>query len=140
MPVQDAARACGVDRTAQLFAGLGRSVAGRQDRARYVSRQLVEPVDAGLDASPDVIRAGWWITLQGEGVGAGDITDVDVIAGLLSLAVYGRAPTGGQIRGEDRHNPALTVRVLPGTVDVRVAQCYIRQDVVNAVEVEVTLP
>ncbi len=51
-----------------------------------------------------------------------DVADVDVVARLASVAEHGRRLAGEQLAAEDRHDAGLAERVLPGAVDVAVAQ------------------
>ena len=50
-------------------------------------------------------------------------------------AVDRRDPAGSQVRAEYRHDPSLTVRVLPRSVNIRVAQGHARDAVLDAVVV-----
>ena len=64
-PTENAPGQGGVNAAPRLLAGFGRAVARREVLAGNVLQQLVELVDAGLDAGSDVVRAGGRILLQG---------------------------------------------------------------------------
>src|ERR671916_227069 len=139
-PTENAPSARGVNDAAELLAGFNRAVLRREVLAGDFRQQLLKLIHAGLDAGTNVVRAGRDLALQGEDVGARHISDVDVVAGLLTTAVYRGGPAPGQVSTEDGHHPSLTVWVLPRPVDVGVAQSHVRDAVLQVVEIEVTLP
>src|SRR5918997_1257995 len=73
------------------------------------------------------------------GVCVSNVFDVDVVAGLFPAAVYRRGLTTGQIAAEDRHDPRFSVGVLPGPVDVGVAERDVGQAELDLVVVQVAL-
>ena len=75
----------------------------------------------------------------GREVGGHDVADVDVVAGLQAVAERQRRAALDELAAEDRHHPALAVRVLARAVDVRVAQGGHREPVQAAVEAAVAL-
>jgi hypothetical protein len=102
--------------------------------------RLVELVDAGLDAGPDVVRAGSRDFLQREYVCAGHVIDIHVVASLFSRAVYCRGFPFRQIAAEYGHYPRLPVGVLAWSVDVGVAQSRVRETVLDVKEVQIAFP
>src|SRR4028118_1412657 len=85
-PTENAPGQGGVNAAPRLLAGFGRAVARREVLAGNVLQQLVELVDAGLDAGSDVVRAGGRIFLQGAPVRASPVPAMDVGAGLRPRA------------------------------------------------------
>src|SRR5215210_2418155 len=137
VPLEGACCEGGVYAAAELLARLGRAVVGWKIFARDTQQQIVEAVHAGLDARADVVGARGYFVLEGEHVGAGYVFDIDVVAGLLPVAVYRGGFAPGEVAAEDRHDPGFPVRVLPGPVDVGVAERGVGQAELDVVVVHI---
>src|SRR5215208_7111288 len=120
---------------ARVDGGLRVPVEGTSGQARvYAASELL----ARLGRS--VLR--WKVfggVFEGQYVCAGNVFDIDVVAGLFPAAVYRRGLTTGQVAAEDRHDPCFSVWVLPGPVDVGVAECDVWQAELDVVVVQVSL-
>src|SRR5829696_1354332 len=106
---------------AELLAWLARAMTWRKAIVGDVLQQLVEVVDAGLDAGSDVVRAGKQIFLQREYVCTSHVIDIYVVASLHSCAVYCRGFFCHHVAAEYGHYPRLSMWVLARPVDVGVA-------------------
>src|SRR5215210_3380198 len=137
VPLEGACCEGGVYAAAELLARLGRAVVGCKIFARDTQQQIVEAVHAGLDARADVVGARGYFVLEGEHVGAGYVSDVDIVAGLVPAAIYRGGFAPGEVTAEDRHDPGFPVRVLPGPVDVGVAERDVGHSEVDVVVVHV---
>ena len=80
----------------------------------------IDRVDVGLDAGADVVDAGRPVD-RGE-VRAHDVMHMHVVARLLPVAVDHRSAARDETHGEDGDDARLTMRILPRTVHVGVAQ------------------
>jgi hypothetical protein len=111
-PAEVAAGLRRVDTTAALLAGLGGTVYRREVFAGGLAQQLIELVDTGLNAGPNIVRSGGHFAFEGENVGPSYIFDIDVVAGLLATPVDGRLATVLLVPAEDCHDSGLAVRIL----------------------------
>jgi hypothetical protein len=139
-PAENAPSVRGVHAAAELLAWLARAMFWREVFAGDALQQLVETVDAGLDAGSDVVWAGRQIVLQREYVCASHVIDIHVVASLLPGAVYCRGFSCRHIAAEYGHYPRFPVRVLAWPVDVSVAQSRVRETVLDVIEVQIAFP
>src|SRR5262249_1171617 len=95
-------------------------------------------IHVGLAPGADVHRPGG-VALERPQAHAGHVADVDVVAGLLAVAVHGHGLAAQHPAAEDRHHAGLAMRVLPWTVDVGIAEGDEGHAVLGLVEVTVEL-
>ena len=118
----------------------GRTAAntGRDLRAHGCSDRLEDLEVADLDASSQIVDAADR-AVKGEHVRLDDIAHVAVVAGLAAVAEDDRLLPGQQLQGEDGHHAGFAVRVLPGPVDVGIAEHGVFEAVVRLVGEQVVL-
>src|SRR5213593_234114 len=110
-PAEDLAGAPAIDHAPALLALLCRSVTDLGAAARGLEEEARERVHVGLDAGADVEGSGRG-RLEREEVGARHVADVDVVAGLLAVAVHRDRLGAEHPAREDRDHARLAVRVL----------------------------
>ena len=88
----------------------------------------LQVVDVRSEASADIqARERAWhhggqVGRQGQHVGAGDIGAEDIVADVATVAIDAGRFARQQLLAEDRHHARLAVWVLPGTIDVGIAE------------------
>src|SRR5439155_10398085 len=96
-----------------------RSQLGLEVDAGDLAAELVQLQDRGLDPGADIEDAS---APRGGKGRARDIAGIDVVAGLLPFAEDPRRAALGQRAEENCHDPGFALRILPGSVDVSVAE------------------
>src|SRR5258706_1985422 len=98
-----------VKATAPLLAGFGRSMLRLDFAANGLTQMFVNSNDIGLDASADVDLTYIRRIERGD-IGRDHVADVNVITGLLAVAVDHRSLAAKQQGKKNRYDAGFTVR------------------------------
>ena len=106
----------------------------------------LQVVDVGSEAGADIQarertrRHCRQVGRQGEHVGPGDVGAEDIVADIAAVAIDAIGFARQQLLAEDRHHARLAVWVLPGTVDIGIAEGDRRHLVLFGKELQIPFP